>query len=151
MAHKRDHQRKKVYDSENAVFSKATPDYASLAECRAYMDQIIASEYWKLHDGWKRVGLLDGRGGSSAMYVSRKKSLALPKWSRIKWVIIHEMAHCLTHRTTKDFCAHGSHFAGHYLALVREMLGDTHYVALKESMDKHNVMYYMHNKQERAS
>lgn len=143
MSRVRDYQRGKVYKAEDAVFDKdKNAEMESLDEVRAYMGKVTGSDHWKAQEGWQRVKVGDGRGRRAACYKPTKKQVCFPLWSRSKWIIIHEMAHCLTHRTTKDGTGHGTHFAGHYLSLVEELLGSDSAHALAESFSKHGVRWY---------
>jgi putative metallohydrolase (TIGR04338 family) len=138
-----DYQRSKVYAAEDAAFHKRRdPSMTTLDEVRDYMDAIIASEYWTAQKGWLRVKVGDGRGRRNACYKPSRRQVCFPLWARSEWIIIHEMAHCLTYRTTKDGTGHGTHFTGHYLSLVEELLGTREAIALAESFTKHGVRWY---------
>ena len=138
-----DYQRSKVYAAEDAAFDKRKPPaIPALHEVRAYMDMVIASQHWTKHKGWQRVRLEDGRGRRSACYRSHKRSIAMPTWARSEWIVIHEMAHCLTHRTTGAASSHGTHFTWHYLMLVLELLGQEAHDALAEQFIGKGVKWH---------
>ena len=144
----RDHQVSKVYAAENAVFPMHNPveKYRKLDDCNEFLKKIIATQYWHRHKGWKRINIGDGRGRSSACYKPWKKQVCLPLWARNEHVMIHEMAHCLTHRTQNDpngGVGHGTHFAGHYLNLIDELMGMDEAMKLMESFDEKGVIYHL--------
>jgi len=154
----RDFQRSKVYAAEDKAFAEwKLPEWESMDECRAFIQVITSSHYWQRHKGWKRITLKDGRGCRSASYwrgkiyrygngtVKRVKvsEMTLPKWSRNKFVIIHESAHWLTDRTTEDSTSHGSHFAGHYLNLIDELIGTDAAMGLMASFEEKGVKYHL--------
>ena len=138
-----DYQRSKVYAAEDKVFNKGLPaTMESMESVRSYMDRVMGTEYWGRMKGWTRVTAADGRGRRSACYKPSKKQVCFPSWSRSEWIIIHELAHCLTHRTTKSGTGHGTHFVGHYLNLVEEMLSRDTAVQLAESFTQHGARYH---------
>lgn len=142
----RDYQRSKLYHAEDVAFDKSKPaEFETLDECKAFAEQIINSKHWERHKGWKRVNVLDGRGRRCACFQANSKgkthSIKLPRWARSRWIIIHEFAHMLTHRTHKGTAPHGAFFAGHYLALVEELLGDRAEFLLRSSFDTNGIKY----------
>tara|TARA_R110002020_G_scaffold279976_4_gene495777 strand:- start:1898 stop:2287 length:390 start_codon:yes stop_codon:yes gene_type:complete len=119
----------------------------TMEECSAYASKIKATDYWKQHKGWLRVNLHHGAGHRSAKYYrawsGRQRCVVLPKWARSEIVMIHEFAHCLTDRTTGgDYSGHGTHFCGHYLNLVGELLGEDYKNRLMEQFDEDGVRYH---------
>jgi len=142
----RDFQRSKLYDAESSVFPMYEPveKYRQLDDCHEFLKKIMATEYWKRHKGWKRIKIGDGRGRRSACYKPHRRQVCLPLWARNEYVMIHEMAHCLVHKTQGDSRVwHGTHFAGHYLQLVDELLGMDESSKLMESFDKKGVKYHL--------
>ncbi len=143
MALSRDYQRSSVYKAERAVFDieEGLKHHRDMEWCADYAEVIKNSDHWKKHKGWKRVTLHHGAGYRMAKYQYSKKRIVLPKWARSKQIMIHEFAHCLTHRTIEDHSGHGTYFCGHYLKLVEELLGDTAAKALTRSFENHGVRY----------
>lgn len=141
----RDFQKSKVYQAENNALMqlKENPEFTTLDECKTYINEIINSDYWNKHKGWKRIKLRCGRGCTNAFYRAHDKSITLPKWARGKMVIIHECAHWLTRKTTEDGTSHGSHFAGHFLMLIDELLGEEHSAALMQQYEELGVIYHL--------
>jgi len=144
----RDFQKQAVYNSENIACdltgtNNGRCEFGRLDECKLFAEKIINSKYWQAQKGWKRIKLKDGRGRRAACYDDQDKSVSLPMWSRNKVVIIHEFAHYLTHKTTEDATGHGSHFCGHFLALLDELVGMEASMALMEQFEKHKVIYHL--------
>ena len=139
----RDSQRKKVYDSENAAFlDMFKQEFITLEECKAFVDIVTNSKYWLKHKGYKRFYLKDGRGTRSAWYCHPKREINLPKWSRNKKAIIHELAHALTHKTHGGGVpSHGRFFCTHYIALMQELLGDDEALKLWQQFDDRGVNF----------
>jgi len=139
----RDGQRSKVYEAEDAYFKKSLPpEYATMDEVGEYVQVVINSQYWKKCGGWKRVKTGTGKGRRSACYKPYSKQVCFPLWSRSRWIVIHEMSHCLTDKTSKGAPWHGTHFVGHYLNLVEELLGVDVAESLAESFVSQGVRWY---------
>jgi putative metallohydrolase (TIGR04338 family) len=143
---KRDNQRSKVYLAENKALHMFADEklFGSMEELKLYCINITESDYWKKHKGWKRFTVSDGRGRRSACYKPTKKQLCFPKDMRTPEIAIHEMSHFLTAKTSKGVPNHGSHFCGHYLNLVNELLGSKAFESLKEAFDEGGVKYKLH-------
>jgi hypothetical protein len=77
----RDFQRSKVYSWERAVFGRPT-EKLTLEQC---------AELAKKLCGFK-VTVKDGRGRRKACAYYETRTIALPKWARCEWVVIHECA-----------------------------------------------------------
>lgn len=146
----RDFQRSAVYKSEDQAFGKSSkPEYETIAQCEEYANKIINSEYWKSQKGLKRFKLRDGRGRVHACSKGRKKGRGsdvyfLPRWSRSRWIIIHEFSHGLTNKTDKGTSDHGAVFCKHYLMLIRELLGEDSYKMLVSKFNENSVKYLKH-------
>lgn len=150
MSRLRDYQRSKLYSAENKAFANVEfwkkNEFKTLAECADFAKEIVNSNYWTRHKGWKRIKLNDGRGCRNAAYWYNDRSVTLPIWARNKLVIIHEFAHYLTHKTQQDPVGHGSHFAAHYLELVDEIMGMEYSMLLMEQYDLLGVKYHFSKK-----
>ena len=141
----RDTQRRRLYSAEREAFKKNNVPIFDLLKSKEYVSTIISSEYYTSHGGWKRVRVKDGRGCRSAYYFPDDRAIALPKWARKPWVIIHEMAHCLTHKTVDDSVGHHGSFCTHYANLVAELMGTDDARTLVAMFKKHRVLYQEHN------
>lgn len=125
MARPRDTQRSKLYAAERAAFGDAfTADPMDFDRAVAFVRQVWRSPWTRRK--WPFVTynappyVADGRG---TLYARGSLGrLNLPRWSRTKPVILHELAHALTwHR--RDIAAHGREFAAVLLELVQHWLG----------------------------
>jgi putative metallohydrolase (TIGR04338 family) len=109
-------------------------DALTLKECQQFVDKVINRKYvLDNYRSLRKVTVLDGRGRRSACatnHYSEGRAIKLPKWSRNKYVILHEVAH---HLTFLD--GHKPEFASCLLDLVRHFLG-------KESADALQGAYY---------
>jgi predicted nucleic acid-binding Zn ribbon protein len=160
----RDSQRQKVYDSERVAFEGGIeenykpPEFKTVAEVQAYVDEVLASEAWKAL-GFSHLGMfrshpltvLDGRGSKRGRASSFSNTIKLPRFTRLRWYILHELAHIATDylhnfvyveddedgggwpgwenpetgrvEAVTNVAAHGPEFVGIYLYLLRELLG----------------------------
>jgi len=124
-----------VYASEEAALAGAGQDFRNLGEVRAYVDELVASDWWA--DRWPHI---------EAIPVARSRSERLDGYavgatgevrlSRLREpVVLHEVAHVVT-----PGAGHGPDFVDALLALVRERLGFHAYGALlAELRDRHVV------------
>ncbi len=161
MSRPRDSQQSKVYKAERDVFSSVpfgptlgTPEFRTVAECHAFVNQVIGSRWWVNRAGRIDIEITDGRGSQNAFAYrlpDHKDSvphlrLSLPRWARSRIVILHELAHCITgikhgyyERDTVPF--HGREFCSHLLALVKRWLGPDQARALQAAFKEHRVKY----------
>ena len=137
----RDSQRSKVYKAENQVFSFKEEKLETMAQAQLVVNEVINSDYYKSNKGWKRVKLSDGRGSRRAFYYYDDRRVSLPKGSRMRWVIIHEMAHCLTHKTVGDDVGHHGSFCTHYANMVSELIGVDKARELTKAFRRNKVLY----------
>ena len=119
----RDTQRQKVYDWENAQFnddgSKHVADepQMELAEIKKLVTK-VARDYGLTH---RKVKVADGRGRRAACYSSGTREVKFPRWSRRRYIVMHELAHWIEwvkHPELKT-AAHGREFVGIYMELLR--------------------------------
>ena len=120
----RDSQRSKVYEAEKGLDAFYGPRL-SWEATQAFARRVVReSKSWGNWDtGARWIEVRDGRGRSNAGGCSRY--IAMPRWSRTRLVIIHELAHTCQHRSRYPYedAAHGPVFARIYLDLVEEFLG----------------------------
>jgi len=107
-------------------------DTMTLKECQKFVDKVMARKYVKANYRTLKITVLDGRGRRSACatFFHGGRAIKLPKWSRNKFVILHEVAHHLTHLD-----GHRPVFASCLLDLVRHFMG-------KESADALQGAYF---------
>jgi putative metallohydrolase (TIGR04338 family) len=133
----RDSQRQKLYDAEDVL--ARSPDYQTVEECQAFIDGVLRSRWFQSRWGQRRIFVGPGRGQRRAIaFSTRLVQLEMPKWSRQRQVLLHELAHCLI---PDNLAAHGREFAGVYLFLVRQVMGDEAWATLQSSFRAHRVHY----------
>lgn len=144
MKRERDSQRKKLYTAERETFTYHAQSIG-LDECATLVSKIQNSDYItrKYMPRWPgRIAVTDGRGSRRAL--SHGGKISLPVWARMKWMVIHEMAHEL-HRYQRagrnGAAGHGWQYAEIYLDLVGHFMGHADRDRLKESFRKHRVKY----------
>ncbi len=137
----RDTQRKRVYTAEREAFKNHENAQFTFDETKAYVKKVMLSDYYQESKGFKRIKVKDGRGCRNAYYFPSERAVALPKWARKPWVIIHELSHVLAHRTVDDSVGHHASFCTHYANLIAEMVSVKDAQCLIEMFDKHNVLY----------
>jgi putative metallohydrolase (TIGR04338 family) len=124
-----------VYASEEAALAGAGQEFRNLREVRAYVDELIASDWWA--DRWPHIEAIpvsrtrSGRFSGYAVEGSgeiRLGSLREP-------VVLHEVAHVVT-----PGAGHGPAFVDALLALVRERLGFHAYGALLGELRRRQVV-----------
>jgi putative metallohydrolase (TIGR04338 family) len=124
-----------IYDSEEAALGDAGRVFRDLGEVRAYVDELVASDWWA--DRWPHIEAIpvartrSGRFGGYAVEGTgeiRVGSLREP-------VVLHEIAHVVT-----PGAGHGTAFVNSLLALVRERLGFHTYGALLVELRRRDVV-----------
>lgn len=124
----RDTQKQRVYDSEEAAaracgaekFGQTIPN----DQLQAWVDKALAKRAVRSRWPNDSVEVVLKRGGTAYGYKfggsgKYRHRITLPAFSRNPWVILHELAHCLS----PSGVHHGPEFAGVYLHLVRAVLG----------------------------
>lgn len=141
MTRPRDSQRAKLYRAEDAVFQKSKPaEYTDLRDVQAYADKVLKSKWVRRtfpHAPYL-VRVVDGRGRRRAAAFRGSNRIAMPRWSRSRWTVLHELAHIFT---PGHFAAHGREYAATYLLLVRHFLGTAAHAELRASFKEHRVKY----------
>ena len=144
MTRARDTQRKKLYTAEREVFGFDQPKL-ELNEIRALMKRITESKRvvnaHSPNGSVFRVTLGDGRACRRA--VSFGGEIAMPRWSRMTWIVLHEMAHEV-HRYRHEWYKqawHGWEYASVYLDLVMWFMGREDHDKLKANFKKHKVRF----------
>jgi len=154
---KRDTQRAKVYKAEGAAFdgyAEACKRLETVAEVEGYVKYVFGLK--RVQDAFPRavpnalsglgfggyslptVG--DGRGRRRAGGTVR--GIVMPKWSRKKWVVLHELAHTVSMRIFGfGIAGHGWEYCSTYLLLVRYTLGVEAHDLLKKSFKEHRVKF----------
>lgn len=123
MRRPRDSQRSALYRWERALPGWPGPRF-SLADCQGLVNRI-----WHDAGTGSRPEVRDGRGRRHACYCPSTHQIRLPRWSRSRMIVLHEIAHALLRRR-EDLAWHGPEFAGVYLDLLVRHAG----VALAEAL-----------------
>ena len=157
-----DNQRKRVYDSEFDIDDRPWDSHKrcnkstrggrleTVGEIEDFVNAIHRSRWFK---GFLRkqnpqmyiraIFIHDGRGtrkGFAWRYLNGNAVLNLPRWSRSKLIILHELAHVIT-PDCGCYASHGSEFCANYLELVRRWIDKDTHAALKDSFREHRVKH----------
>lgn len=141
----RDTQRQKVYDAERAAFGGSKPEGYSIAEMQQLIDKWRSSKVLQRHypRATRPLRVADGRGRRRACFAPmglfHDDELRMPRWSRKKWVLLHEFAHALTYSSARAW--HGWEFCECYLYLVRVYIGRGAEEKLAREFKAHHVKY----------
>ena len=124
-----------VYAGEEAALAGAGRVFRDLGDVRAYLDELVASDWWA--DRWPHIEAIplgrsrSGRLSGYAVEGSGEVRLA----SLTEPVVLHEVAHVVT-----PGAGHGPAFVDALLALVRERLGFPAYGALLTELRHRHVV-----------
>jgi putative metallohydrolase (TIGR04338 family) len=121
MTRPRDNQRSRMYAADREAFDNFySPDYEIMKDVQAFVDKVTASKTWLKIRFIRHIKASDGRRRRRAC-ARGLHNIIMPKWTRSKHMILHEMAHCATlERGRSD---HGQEFCCNYLKLVSRFLG----------------------------
>ena len=149
MTYIRDSQRSKVYKAERTL-----PQYRqngmSIEDVREFVDKIMDSNWLKgkypYAYGHSKVIVKDGRGrrkaGGCFTYIT------MPKWSRSKLVVLHELAHSITERQYVgcQVASHGREFCSILISLTRRWISKDVGRALKAAFKKYRVKHLVRSR-----
>lgn len=108
----RDSQRRKVYRWEAAMIEMyGITATLSIDDCQKLVNR-ICDDY-----GRTAPDVLDGRGRNSACYKTSSHTICLPKWTRSRWYVCHELAHSFLNRNAY-IEAHGKEFVAMHIGLL---------------------------------
>lgn len=131
-----DPQKERVYAAEHAAFdpmfgtrANGCPvvDFPDFPALRDYVTKIENDKWFRRHFGRRHFIVQDGRGLSTTLGVGQGRRINIAKDGRCRWIVLHEIAHCLTFGFVQ---AHGPEYVRTYLALVRHFLGRKAWKAL---------------------
>lgn len=138
--HERDRQRSAVYAWEKVASKGAWErfEFETLEECRAWLDPI-----WRTERGrYGRPGLQAPRierpnwGQRRGIAHVAEHRITMPRWTRSKWYLLHELAHCLNPHHE----VHGARFVAIFMGLLARHAGwDVKH--LMETADAMGVRY----------
>jgi hypothetical protein len=151
----RDSQRSRVYAAERAVeWSKRADEKigdGGLGAAQAYVNRVIGSKAWHKVLGcgdhereicrWAPVEVADGRGSRKAR--AGWSRISLPRWSRKRWVVLHELAHVAAQKRYGYYsiAGHGWQFCDVYLRLMRRFLGTDEAQKLQRAFREKRVRF----------
>lgn len=122
----RDNQRSRVYAWERAVIGSDfyTPDFETLDQCEEFLHPIWRAERGRYGHAKAKPPVISRNlwGQRSATASLWGHELKLPRWSRSRWVILHETAHLLI-RGNRRGGDHGPRFVGVLIGLAARHLG----------------------------
>jgi putative metallohydrolase (TIGR04338 family) len=140
----RDSQRSKLYAAEVAVKWVDNERLETVEEMETWVRHILASKWLTNNFPSLRnieIGVKDGRGRSQAG--GSHSYITMPKWSRSKDVVLHEISHSFISRIYghENVAAHGREYARILLLLVRHFMGKENYLRLRASFKECRVRF----------
>jgi hypothetical protein len=132
----RDQQRSRVYAWERAVLGRpADSPSLSLQECQALVDA------WGRDFDLDAIRVTDGRGRRKACWSRTDRTIRLPRWSRVPWVIAHEIAHAWVDAVFErgTVAAHGPEFVSRFIEVLVQEIPETS-PDLIASASEHGIM-----------
>ncbi len=144
----RDSQRQKVYDAERLAFEgtaerdapfRTPPDFRKVAECQEFVDKVLASPAWKYLCplGPDSLAVTDGRGRRRGAAWVEGGEIAMPKCTRRRYYLLHELAHFAT--PSGVFASHGPEYVSAYLYLAGVFLSPEDHAKLVSAMASRRV------------
>lgn len=143
----RDSQRSKVYRAElefEAALDGRNPIYPDIHAIRARVEQIVGTHWWQSRFPHVSCVLVkDGRGrrfpgGRAPLEGSPVGSISLPRNTRNKMTVLHELAHVVA---PAQEAWHGKNFVRCYLALTDTWIGQMEGLALRWFLAKNRVKW----------
>ncbi|TPG46032.1 hypothetical protein EAH89_25215 [Roseomonas nepalensis] len=113
----RDRQRGRVYAWEDRVVAPHAPDLISFAAAQAMVDAIWAEMGLRWPPKVERLPCQASARQADATRLRLRLPEALPSW-----VLLHELAHCMTSTAEGGTDGHGPRFMGLYLQLLERYL-----------------------------
>ena len=130
-------QQRLVYESEETALAGAGRMFADLGEVRAYVADLLDSDWWAGH--WPQIDVIPVRRSRSGRIdgyaVDGSGEIRLAEAGLREPVVLHEIAHVVT-----PGAGHGPAFVDAFLALVRERLGFHSYGALLAELRQRDVV-----------
>lgn len=150
MTRPRDSQRKKLYRAENEAGCWDVMEWgkrAELATCQQFIDHVLKRPWLVRQFGKRAVTVTHSQGKSGAC--ATRHTIYVSTYARNRWVLLHELAHCLT--TSNKLAAHGREYAAVYVMLVTRVMGSEQGAALRAAFRKHGVRYRVVTDAQRAA
>ncbi len=144
----RDSQRARLYAAERVAFEAEyrVLRLETLPAVRAFLDGVLAdSRFRAVYGHFSSVRLKDGRGTRHAYAAydqeTRAVLFSLPRWSRTRPIVLHELAHVASLHRHGRIAPHGPEFAAVYIELVERHLGRIAALRLKRLFRVHRVRF----------
>lgn len=137
----RDNQKQRVYDAERDAavvvdgyhYKQTIPNH----EVQPWVDAVLSRKAIRARWGNRNIYVGFTHGGGHAHSAGE---ITLGRDACNPWYILHEIAHCLMwgepHYADEQYAPHGPEFAGLYLWLVRNVMGEE---ASKALLDQYRV------------
>jgi len=141
----RDSQRSKVYGAEDALVRAYKDERLETTdEIYNWVAKLSSRKWFKKRFPMfniERFVVKSGRGRRTAY--GGHTHIAMPKWSRNKMIILHELAHCLnvTGHDSRYHVAHGRRYCRIYLSLVKHAMGTDRARELRQRFKQYKVKY----------
>lgn len=152
MSRPRDSQRARLYAAERLAFPLyhcgEEPFLNDLSSIDKWLlEKCVHSDWWSSRNAARLAvpsqtwTTYDGRGSRAARGGMHR--LAFPRWSRNRYVILHEFSHHLTARMYgyTSAASHGPEFCENYLWLVTHVLGVDDGRKLESQYLDHKIRY----------
>jgi putative metallohydrolase (TIGR04338 family) len=140
----RDSQRSKVYRAEQLAFDGSPLDVPEIKDIEDYITHICS--LGRVRDSFpelinRRVIVGDGRSRNRP--AADSSGIYMPRHSRRKWIVLHELSHTIVRRKhgVVKAAGHGWQFAETYLLLVRHVMGVEAHDRLKAKFKEHRVRF----------
>jgi len=141
----RDEQRKRLYAAERQVRAFLRDPLPTIGEMQAFVDSILRSRWMQSYFAASVVAPIRVIGGRQrpATAMNFLSTILMPKWSRTKFLVIHEVSHILAARCYGEgvIAAHGPEYAALFLDLVRHFLGAEDALDLHEAFVRCGVVH----------
>ena len=123
----RDEQRKRLYAAERQCKAFLRDPLSTIGEMQNFVDSILRSRWLQTYFAASVVAPIRVIGGRQrpATAMNFLSTISMPKWSRTKFLVIHEVSHILAARCFGEdvIAAHGPEYATLFLELVGHFLG----------------------------
>ena len=142
----RDSQCGRLYQAEGEVKAVMRDVFPNVGQIQAFVDEILRSHWLQSHFGTRMLApitVLNGHGQRDATAHHFMSEIRMPRGTRSKFIVLHEVAHILTDRLYgQDVTeAHGPQFATLELMVVGHFLGKEDVLDLLAAFAKWGVAH----------
>lgn len=142
-----DSRRSNLYRAES-MFAKMMdvprfrPEFDSLEAVADYVRDLLRRAWWQRRYKRLTIHVKDGRGGYNARASHGGSTIQLPRRSRSRLVLLHELTHTVVTPKRLPHASHGRLFAARFRELVGWEFGDTKREALTLAYRENNVKWH---------